>query len=231
MSASVSRFTPILLAGLVVLLAACSASGSTSGSVTVASSSGGTSSASAPVTSSTSVSSPIPATSPAQASVTPTSTASSGTASAPSCATTQLTLRLGGGLVKGGDDIYYLYFVNSGGAACVLRGYPSVSAVTGPSGTGRQIGAAAQRAATSPAAAQLLQPGNSAEATLIFARTGNYVSALCRHAKVQFVRVVPPGDTTALYEGEIYDQVCAETTLPTMTITTVKPDSSVEGTE
>lgn len=207
MTASVSRFTPILLAGLVVLSTACS------------------------VSSSASVSSPIPVTSPAQASVTPTPAASGGAAGAPSCATTQLTMRLGGGLVNGGGDIYYLYFVNAGRAECVLRGYPGVSAVTGPGGTASQIGAAAQRAAASPPAAQLLQPGKSAEATLVVTRTGNYLSAQCHHARLQFLKVFPPGDTTALYVGGIDDQVCAETALPTMTITTVKPDSSVEGTQ
>ena len=208
MNASISRFTTVLLAGLAVLAAACSATGSASGgstaTVTAAPRAGGTSSGPAQVTS--------PATpAPGRPNI------------VPLCGTTQLVLRIGGGLVSGGAAIYYIYFKNTGGTVCMLRGYPGVSAVTGPSDSASQIGSDAQQAATWPVAPQLLEPGQSAQATLRFARTGNFVLPQCHHVNVLFLKIFPPGDTTAAYAG-IDEQVCAETSLPTMTITTVIPD-------
>ena len=196
MKASTSRFTPVLLAGLAVLPTACSATGSASGTVT------GTATATGTVTVS-----PAPAT----------------PNGAPLCATAQLTLRIGGGLVNDGADIYYIYFKNTGATACTLRGYPGISAVTGPDGSASQIGSDAKRTPTSPVATQLLKPGQSVQATLRFARTGNFVLPQCQHVNVMFLKIFPPGGTTAAYAG-IEEQVCAETTLPTMTITTVIPD-------
>ena len=196
MNASISRFIPVLLAGLAVLATACSAAGSASGTATV------TATASDPVT------------------VSPAPAKPNG---APLCATAQLTLRIGGGLVSDGADIYYIYFKNTAAAACTLRGYPGVSAVTGPDDSASQIGSDAKRASTSPVASQLLKPGRSVQATLRFARTGNFVLPQCQHVNVLFLKIFPPGGATAAYAG-IDEQVCAETTLPTMTITTVIPD-------
>ena len=200
MHASISRFTPVLLAGLAVLATACSATGSASGTVT--------------------------ATVTATATATDTVTVSPAPAKpngAPLCATTQLVLRIGGGLVSGGEDIYYIYFKNTGTTACVLRGYPGVSAVTRPDGSASQIGSDAKRTPTSPVTTQLLKPGRTVQATLQFARTGNFVLPQCHHVNVVFLKIFPPGDTTAAYAG-VFEQVCAETTLPTMTIATVVPD-------
>ncbi len=197
MNASISRFTPVLLAGLAVLAAGCSAASSVSSS------------------------GPAPATTSSSG---PASPASGGPDSAPTCATTQLTLRIGGGLVSGGTDIFYLYFTNNSRTDCLLRGYPGVSAVTGPASSASQIGSGAQRAATGPAAPQLLKPGRTTQATLRFARTGNFVSPQCHHVTVMFLRIFPPGDPTAVYAGGLEEQVCAQTALPTMTITTVIPD-------
>ena len=196
MNASISRFTPVLLAGLAVLATACSATGSATSTSTVT------------------------ATATATATVSPAPAKPNG---APLCATTQLTLRIGGGLVSDGADIYYIYFKNTAAAACTLRGYPGVSAVTGPDDSASQIGSDAKRASTSPVASQLLKPGRSVQATLRFARTGNFVLPQCQHVNVLFLKIFPPGGATAAYAG-IDEQVCAETTLPTMTITTVIPD-------
>ncbi len=154
----------------------------------------------------------------------PGSPAPDGTDSAPTCAATQLALRIGGGLVSGGADVYYLYFTNTSRTQCSLLGYPDVSAVTGPANPASQIGPVAQQAATWPAAPQLLKPGRSTQATLRFARTGNFTSPQCQHVNVLFLKIFPPGDTTGAYAGGIDEQVCAQTTLPTMTITTVIPD-------
>ncbi len=196
MNASISRFTAVLLAGLAVLATACSATGSVSGTVTAT------------------------VTATATDTVSPAPAKPNG---APLCATAQLTLRIGGGLVNDGADIYYIYFKNTGATACTLRGYPGISAVTGPDGSASQIGSDAKRTSTSPVATQLLKPGRSVQATLRFARTGNFVLPHCQHVNVVFLKIFPPGGTTAAYAG-IEEQVCAETTLPIMTVTTVIPD-------
>jgi Protein of unknown function (DUF4232) len=187
----------VVMAGLAFLAAGCSAVGSTSSGPTSA----------------------------ASASARPPSSAPVQPASVPSCTTGQLALRIGGGLASGGADIYYLYFTNASRAECLLRGYPAVSAVTGPGTSASPIGPGAQQAATWPAHLQLLKPGRTAQATLRFARTGNFAAPQCHHVNVLFLKIVPPGDTTAAYAGGIDEQICAQATLPTMTITTVIPDS------
>jgi hypothetical protein len=53
---------------------------------------------------------------------------------------------------------------------------------------------------------------------------GNYTSPQCHRANVRYLKIIPPGDTTAAYAGSIDEQVWAEMTLPTMAITTVVPD-------
>jgi hypothetical protein len=212
-NASISRFIPVLLAGLAVLATACSATGSASATVTATAAPRGDGA----------ISGPAAATSPGQASPVSASPAPGQSNAAPLCATTQLTLRIGGGLVSDGADIYYIYFKDTGATACTLRGYPGISAVTGPDGSASQIGSDAKRASTSPVASQLLKPGRSVQATLRFARTGNFVLPQCQHVNVMFLKIFPPGGATAAYAG-VDEQVCAETTLPTMTITTVIPD-------
>jgi hypothetical protein len=223
MNAPISRFTPVLLAGLAVLVAACSATGTGTGTAAPRGASSGPPQATSPGQASPGQSSPVQA-SPGQASSLPASATPGNPDAAPLCATTQLTLRIGGGLVSGGADIYYIYFKNTGATACTLRGYPGISAVTGPSDSASQIGSDAKRTATSPVASQLLKPGQSVQATLQFARAGNYVSPQCQHVNVTFLKIFPPGNTTAAYAG-LDEQICAETTLPTMTIAAVIPDS------
>jgi len=197
MNAFISRYLPVLLAGLAFLAAGCSAASSTS-------------------------SGPVSA---ASASARPASSAAGQPTGVPVCTTGQLTLRLGGGLASGGADIYYLYFTNASRTECLLRGYPGVSAVTGPGTPASPIGPGAQQAPTWPAHLQLLTPGRAAQATLRFARTGNFAAPQCHHVSVLFLKIVPPGDTTAAYAGGIDEQICAQAALPTMTITTVIPDS------
>lgn len=88
-----------------------------------------------------------------------------------------------------------------------------------------QIGSGAQQATTWPADPQLLAPGRTAQATLRFVRTGNFTSPQCQHVNVLFIRVVPPGNAAAALAAGVDEQVCAQATLPTMTITTVIPDT------
>jgi hypothetical protein len=145
--------------------------------------------------------------------------------SAPACTTAQLTLRIGGGLVSGGTDTYFIYFTNASGKACALRGYPVVTAVTGPDKTAQQVGDGAQPAAAPPASTQVLRPGGKAQATLRFARTGNFAASQCHRVNVLYLSIFPPGQDTAAYAG-IDEQTCEQTTLPTMTVTTIGPDNA-----
>jgi len=207
---SVPRFTIFLLGGLAALTAGCSATTSSTVTVTTTAPPGGAGS--------------TPASAPATTiSAGPASSAPSGPASAPACTTAQLTLRIGGGLVSGGTDTYFIYFTNASGKACALRGYPVVSAVSGPENTAQQVGDGAQPVATPPATTQVLQPGAKAQATLRFAHTGNFTAPQCHHVNVLYLSIFPPGQDTSAYAG-IDEQICDQTTLPTMTITTIGPD-------
>jgi hypothetical protein len=214
---SISRFTIFLLGGLATLTTGCSATttattATTSATVTVT------------TTPPASGASSTPASAPSTAiSARPASSAPSGPGSAPACTTAQLALRIGGGLVSGGTDIYFIYFTNASGKTCALRGYPVVSAVTGPDNTAQQVGDGAQPVATPPATTQVLQPGAKAQATLRFAHTGNFTAPQCHHVNVLYLSIFPPGQDTAAYAG-IDEQTCDQTTLPTMTITTIGPD-------
>jgi hypothetical protein len=202
MNAPTSRFILVLLAGGVAVLAtACSAVGRGTATAPAGASSG-----------------PVPVTSAGHASPTASPAPGGG-----ACTAAHLALRpLGGGLVSGGADVYYIYFTNTGKTACTLRGYPAVAAVTGPDGSASQIGPAATQSAASPATPQLLQPGHTTQATLRFVKTGAFTSSQCHRVPVLFLKIVPPGTTTARYAG-IDEQACAGATLPTMTITTVAP--------
>jgi hypothetical protein len=209
---SIPRFTVFLLGGLAALTAGCSATSTTStATVTVTTTPAGGASS-------------TPASPPATTtSVRPASSAPSGPGSAPACTTAQLTLRVGGGLVSGGTDTYFIYFTNASGKTCALRGYPVVTAVTGPDNTAKQVGDGAQSVAAPPATAQVLQPGAKAQATLRFAHTGNFTAPQCHHVNVLYLSIFPPGQDTAAYVGSD-EQICDQTTLPTMTITTIGPD-------
>jgi hypothetical protein len=220
MNARTSRFTLLLLAGLAVLATGCSAA--TTGTVTATPTSGASGpapaiSATAPATSGT-----AQATSAGQDSPLPSSPGTGSPAGATACTPAQLRLLpLGGGLVSGGTDIYYVYFKNTGSTACTLGGYPAVTAVTGPDGSASQVGPAAAQSAAYPAATQLLRPGQLTRATLSFA-TGNLTSSQCHPVQALFLKIVPPGATTADYAG-IDEKVCS-TDLPIMTITAVYPN-------
>ena len=98
--------------------------------------------------------------------------------------------------------------------------------MTGPDGTASQVGSAATQSATYPAATQLLQPGQITQATLRFAKTGNFASPQCDPKRVLFLKISPPGSTIADYAGGLYEQVCSAAALPTMTVTTVHPGQS-----
>jgi hypothetical protein len=60
-----------------------------------------------------------------------------------------------------GSTYYPLDFTNTSAAACELYGYPGVSFVTTPAGTGRQIGVAALRGTAFAKVTVTLAPGQT----------------------------------------------------------------------
>src|SRR5450631_143505 len=133
---------------LVLLTAACSGSSSPSAAA----------STTAPVTVA------VTPTAAAVATATPTvSRATSPAASAPTCRTAQLSLRLGKGGAAAGTAYQPIVFTNHGSSTCALRGYPGVAFVAS---TGGQVGSAAKHNPQQPVTTVLVAPDSSASALL-----------------------------------------------------------------
>ena len=175
-----------LVAGITVTLAACTAGGS-----------GGVATSSAPA--------PTSITTPASPAAAPTSSAPGASASTsadstgvPRCATSALTgavdLTASGG--ADGSTFYPLDLTYTSARTCSLEGYPGVSFVTGPAGT--QIGDPARRNPVAAPGIVTLDAGQVAHATLQVAAAGNYDPTQCVPVMAHYLRIYPPGETTAL---------------------------------
>lgn len=87
----------------------------------------------------------------------------SATTSAPDCGALEVSR---GGVKKGSDgDLLAIEFTNSGGAACTVHGYPTL---TMRDGNGRNIGESADLETSGAARYIVLEPGQSATATVRF---------------------------------------------------------------
>src|SRR5580704_1762670 len=112
-----------------------------------------------------------PATSPSSAPV-PTSSAPaispSNAAGLAACRTASLLITIDDSLAGGaaGSTYYPLNFTNTSAASCELYGYPGVSFVAVPAGTGAQIGVAAKRSSAFGKVTVRLAPGGMAHAWL-----------------------------------------------------------------
>jgi hypothetical protein len=95
----------------------------------------------------------------------------------PSCATSDLQVRLerdqGGGAM--GTQYHLIEFTNVSGHGCQLRGYPGVSAY----GAGHQLGSAASWDGPIAVSTVTLQPGATAHSTLGIRNAGNYPADVC----------------------------------------------------
>ena len=122
---------------------------------------------------------------------------------APRCTTGVLSLTHTRHDVGAGNGVEELVFTNRGSAGCVLGGFPGVVYVAG---SGRQLGAAADREGSTHGAITLA-PGERARARLGFI---NNVSAVpgCYHpdqqAQAVGLRVYPPGSTTAMFVRDLH---------------------------
>jgi hypothetical protein len=177
---------PALAAGALICaaaLAGCASSGSSSQPPAAGSTTTVTASPSAPAASSNT-----------PAVVAPSSSSAAG--SAP-CATSALRVKLGASDGYAGGVYQTIDFTNTSGSSCTLTGYPGVSLVTGPSH--QQLGLAAKRSTSTPAATVTLAPGATANAQLQIVDALNFPSSSCQPAKAADLKVFPPDQFTAVY--------------------------------
>lgn len=139
-------------------------------------------------------SSPPPSAAASSASAAPTSAKSSANrtsqpiAAAPSCATSQLLVSVGGGSGQGANVTHTaVNFVNNR-AICTLTGFPGVSFVAGTDG--HQVGAAATRSGT-PRAVTLARAG-VAHADLTIVAAEAFPPPKCRVTRADGLRIYPP---------------------------------------
>src|ERR1700761_2952806 len=107
---------------------------------------------------------------------------------APRCAASVLKASLGKADPGAGTTGYPLTFVNKGKTACVLGGYPRVSATAQG---GRQIGRSASHIKLTARAVRLA-PGQRARAWIGVVDPGNFDRSRCRPVTAAAFRVVPP---------------------------------------
>ncbi|MGW9415467.1 DUF4232 domain-containing protein [Arthrobacter cupressi] len=141
----------------------------------------------------------------------------SGSASATAatlCKSTSLTPSVdstGGGAA--GSVYQKLILTNSGTTPCILKGYPGVSLVTGP--TAGPIGAPADRDTTKAPVELLLQPGESGAAVLRYTQAGLYPD--CTHAAAAGFRIYPPEDTGSVFIAQQHE-ACSNASVKLLTI-------------
>jgi hypothetical protein len=146
------------------------------------------------------------------------------------CKTSALTLTVDDSQAGGaaGSTYYPVDFSNTSASACALTGYPGLSLVSVANGTGRQIGAAAQRnPAFSPVAVRL-DPGGRAHAWLQVAAAGNYPESSCHPVTAHGLRVYPPDQTEAGYVHQDFP-ACAASAAPLLTVMPVRPGQGAQG--
>jgi hypothetical protein len=114
-------------------------------------------------------------------------------ATTPNCTTARLVLWAGDGEGAAGSVYRTLELTNQSGHACVLSGYPGVSAIDLH---GRALGAPASRAPGTRVRVTL-QNGATARATLRIAQAASFPAARCNRTAAAGIRVYPPGQTAS----------------------------------
>jgi len=127
-----------------------------------------------------------------------------------------------------GSTYYPVDFTNTSGSACGMYGYPGVSFVTAGSGTGTQVGAAAQENPAFGKLAVRLDPGGVAHAWLQVAAAGNFPSHSCKPQTVEWLKVFPPDQTVAVYVSHSF-AACAATGAPLLFVMPVRTGLGVRG--
>ncbi|MGH3257619.1 MAG: DUF4232 domain-containing protein [Streptosporangiaceae bacterium] len=127
-----------------------------------------------------------------------------------------------------GSTYYPVDFTNTSGSACGMYGYPGVSFVTAGSGTGAQVGAAAQENPAFGKLAVRLAPGGVAHAWLQVAAAGNFPAHACQPQTVEWLKVFPPDQTVAVYVNHSFD-ACAAMGAPLLFVMPVRTGLGVRG--
>ncbi len=124
--------------------------------------------------------------------LTPTSIALASPAPLPTCTTsaTVVWLYIPAGSATAGSSYFDLRFTNLSGHACMLGGYPGVSAVDL---SGHQLGNAASRLGTPGRAGVELVDGGTATASLRITDVANFPASSCPQAPAAGLRIYPPG--------------------------------------
>jgi hypothetical protein len=113
-------------------------------------------------------------------------------ATTPACATSSLVVWTSDGEGAAGSVYRTLELTNQSGHACVLFGYPGVSAVDLH---GHALGSPAGRTGTPVRVT--LQNDDTARAQLRIAQAANFPAASCKRAAAAGVKVYPPGQTAS----------------------------------
>lgn len=175
--------TAVAAVACAVAAAGCGSSGSSTASTTQTPAAPSTTSPAAPA-----VNTPTEAPSPT---MTPPATAPAG------CATSSLTVKLGGPEGYAGGTYVQINFTNASSASCTLYGYPGVSLVTGPPYA--QVGLAAERDTSSPVKLVTLTPGATATALLQIVDAQNFPSSTCSPVQATNLRIYPPNQTASVF--------------------------------
>ena len=130
--------------------------------------------------------------------------------------------------VAAGSTYYPVDFTNTSGSACGMYGYPGVSFVTAGSGTGAQVGAAAQENPAFGKLAVRLAPGGVAHAWLQVSEAGNFPAHACKPQTVEWLKVFPPDQTMAVYVNHSFD-ACAAMGAPLLFVMPVRTGLGVRG--
>jgi hypothetical protein len=147
------------------------------------------------------------------------------------CRTASLRITLDTSQADGaaGSTYYPIDFTNTSADACTLAGYPGVSFVTAAEGTGRQIGAAAQRNPQFGSVAVRLDPEGHAHAWLQVAQASNYPASACSPVTARGLRVFPPDQTQPGYIQQDFP-ACGLTSAQVLTIMPMRSGEGTRGT-
>ena len=195
-----TRAAVLLLAGVGLLLTACSSS--------------------SPSTTTTTTSTGATTTAPTTTAPTTTSTSSSPQASG--CTTSNLTISLGSPNGTAGAIHYVLTYRNAGTLPCTLFGYPGVSFLAAD---GSQIGSPAQRTSGIGATSVSLAPGTNAYSSVSVTDPG--IPPCSSSGTATQVRVFPPGEThAALVAAPNAIAVCSSPNTPSFLSAIIGPLAS-----
>jgi Protein of unknown function (DUF4232) len=146
------------------------------------------------------------------------------------CPAASLRVMVDGSQADGaaGSTYYPVDFINVSDTPCGMYGFPGMSLVTANGGSGRQIGAAAQRNPAFGDLAIRLNAGGVAHAWLQVAQAGNYPASSCQPVTAHWLKVYPPGDFAAVYVAQSVP-ACADSSTQLLTVTPVRSGNGKQG--